>query len=53
MKKPARRRAKKPRISAEALRRFAENRRIANNAVQEAIEENRRLGIRDEEMFAR
>lgn len=33
------------RTSAEALREFAENRRIMNKAVQKAIEENRRFGI--------
>lgn len=38
-------------ISAQALRRFAENRRIANKAVRKAIEENRKAGIPDEEQF--
>jgi hypothetical protein len=40
-------------ISAEALRQFAENRRIANKAVQKAIEENRKIGIPDKVQFAR
>ncbi len=40
-------------ISAAALRRFAETRRIANVAVQKAIEENRKLGIKDSYMFSR
>jgi hypothetical protein len=43
IKKPA-----KKKISARALREFAENRRIANKAVQKAIEENRKFGIPDE-----
>lgn len=47
------RKAKISDISAEALRRFAENRRIANKAVQKAIEENRKLGIKDSYMFSR
>lgn len=34
-----------PRISARALRQFAENRRIANKAVAGAVEENRRMGL--------
>jgi hypothetical protein len=40
-------------ISAQALRQFAENRRIANMAVQKAIEENRKIGIPDKIQFAR
>jgi hypothetical protein len=40
-------------ISAEALRQFAENRRIANKAVQKAIEENRKYGIPDKLQFTR
>jgi hypothetical protein len=32
----------------ESLSQFAENRRIANKAVQKAIEENRKYGILDE-----
>ena len=35
------------RISARALRQFAQNRRIANKGVQKAIEENRKIGIPD------
>jgi hypothetical protein len=40
-------------ISDHALRQFAENRRIANKAVQKAIEENRKIGIPDKIQFAR
>jgi hypothetical protein len=40
-------------ISAKALREFAENRRIANTAVQKAVEENRKMGIPDEVQFER
>lgn len=43
----------KQKISAQALREFAENRRIANKAVRKAIEENRKIGIPDEVQFAR
>jgi hypothetical protein len=43
----------KNKISAQTLREFAENRRIANKAVQKAIEENRKSGIPDEIQFAR
>lgn len=43
----------KVKISNRALRQFAENRRIANNAVQKAIEENRKIGIPDEIPFVR
>lgn len=43
----------KSKISAKALREFAENRRVANTAVEKAIEENRKLGIPDEIQFAR
>ncbi len=47
------RKAKISDISAKALRQFAENRRIANKAVQKAIEENRKLGIKDSYQFSR
>ncbi len=40
-------------ISVRALREFAEHRRIANKAVQKAVEENRKLGISDKIQFAR
>lgn len=40
-------------ISNSALRLFAENSRIANKAVQKAIEENRKIGIPDDIQFAR
>lgn len=43
----------KGKISAKALREFAEFRRLANKGVQEAIEENRKLGIPDKIQFAR
>ena len=43
----------KGRISAQALREFTENRRIANNAVKKAIEENKKYGIPEEVQFAR
>ena len=40
-------------ISARALRQFADNRRIANKAVQKAIEENKKAGIPDDLLYAR
>jgi hypothetical protein len=40
-------------FSAEALREFAEIRRIANKAVEKAIEENRKAGIPDDLMYAK
>ena len=43
----------KSKISAKAFREFANNRRIANTAVQKAVEENRKLGIPDEVQFER
>jgi hypothetical protein len=43
----------KKKISEQALRQFAENRRLANKGVQKAIEENRKMGIPDEMQFAR
>lgn len=46
------RRSKPPQVSAKALREFAENRRIANKAVQKAIEENRKAGVSDKMQFA-
>lgn len=39
-------------ISAKALRQFAENRRIANMAVQKAIEENKKFGIKPTSQFS-
>lgn len=44
---------KSVKISAKALRQFAENRRIMTQAVQKAIEENRKAGIPDEDMIAK
>jgi len=35
------------------LRQFAENRRIANTAVQKAIEENHKFGIPDDLLYAK
>lgn len=40
-------------ISAKALRQFAENRRIANRAVQKAIEENKKFGIKPSKQFSK
>ncbi len=45
--------AGKKKISDRALRQFTENRRLANKAVQKAIEENRKMGIPDDMQFAR
>jgi hypothetical protein len=39
-------------ISGKALRQFAENRRIANKAVQKAIEENKKAGISEENLYS-
>lgn len=39
-------------ISVESLREFAEIQRIANKAVQKAIEENKKAGIPDNLMYA-
>ncbi len=44
---------KKVKISGQALRQFAENRRIANIAVQKAIEENHRFGIPDDLLYTK
>jgi hypothetical protein len=40
-------------FSGKALRQFAENRRIANKAVQKAIEENKKLGIKPSYQFSK
>ena len=45
--------AGKMKISEQALRQFAENRRLANKGVQKAIEENRKIGIPDSVPFSR
>jgi hypothetical protein len=44
---------KKQKISADALREFAEIRRIANKAVEKAIEENRKAGIPDDMVYGK
>lgn len=44
---------KKKKISGKALRQFAVNRRIANKAVQKAIEENKKAGIPDDLLYAK
>ena len=44
---------KKGKISAKTLREFAEIRRIANDAVSKAIEENRKHGIPDDKQFSK
>lgn len=38
-------------ISSKALRQFTENRRIFNKAVENAIEENKKAGISDENLY--
>jgi hypothetical protein len=43
---------KKNRISGKALHQFAENRRIFNKAVEKAIEENKRAGISEKNLYA-
>ncbi len=40
-------------FSAKTLRKFAETRRIANEAVRKAVEENRKLGIKDSYQFSK
>lgn len=45
--------SKKTEISGKALRQFADNRRIANKAVQKAIEENKKAGIPDDFLYAK
>jgi len=40
-------------FSAQALRRFAETRQIANKAVEKAIEENKKLGIKPSCQFSK
>lgn len=40
-------------ISGKALRQFAENRRIFNNAVEKAIEENKKAGISEDQLYAK
>jgi hypothetical protein len=39
-------------ISGKALRQFAENRRIFNKAVAKAIEENKKAGIPEDQLYA-
>lgn len=39
-------------ISACALRLFAENRKIANKAVEKAVKENKQMGISDKMQFS-
>lgn len=53
MKKQRMKNVKISDISAKTLRRSAEIRRIANEAVRKAVEENRKLGIKDSYMFAK
>jgi hypothetical protein len=45
--------AAKQRISGQAMRQFADNRRIADKAVKKAIEENKRIGITEDTQFAK
>jgi len=40
-------------ISAETLRKFAETRRLANRAVQKAIAENKKYGIKPSYQFSK
>ena len=40
-------------LNAHLLRHYAENRRVANRAVQKAIEENRKYGIKDSYQFSK
>jgi hypothetical protein len=47
MKKSSLKKTPISKISASALREFAEIRRIANKAVQKAIAENRKMGLPD------
>lgn len=46
-------RQKEKKISAEALREFAKIRRIANKAVERAIEETKKAGIPDDMVYAK
>jgi hypothetical protein len=39
-------------LDARLLRHYTENRQIANRAVQKAIEENRKYGIKDSYQFS-
>ena len=39
-------------ISGADLRQFAENRRIFNKAVEKAIEENKKAGISEDQLYA-
>jgi plasmid rolling circle replication initiator protein Rep len=41
-----------PKISSQALRQFAENRRIFNKAVEKAIEENKKAGIPEGQLYS-
>lgn len=43
----------KLKISGQAMRQLAENRRIANKAVKKAIEENKSVGIPEDVQFAK
>jgi hypothetical protein len=42
---------KKTKISSQAMRQFTENRRIFNKAVEKAIDENKKAGIPDDQLY--
>lgn len=52
MKKEIKKTVSASRISSKALRQFAENRRIFNKAVENAIEENKKAGIPEDQLYA-
>ena len=52
MKKEIKKSDSTNKISSKALRQFAENRRIFNKAVEKAIEENKKAGIPDDQLYA-
>lgn len=39
-------------ISGKALRQFAENKRIFNKIVEKSVEENKKAGISDKNLYA-
>ena len=52
MNKKSKKPATSSKISGKALRQFAENRRIFTKAVEKAIEENKKAGIPEDQLYA-
>lgn len=52
MRKETKKAGSAEKITSKALRQFAENRRIFNKAVAKAVEENKKAGIPDDQLYA-